>query len=45
MNEELFVSAWKKGIKKVDTEFFNIKASSLDMAQKKMAVRTKLPIH
>ena len=35
MNEELFVSAWKKGIKKVGTEFFNIKASSLDMAQKK----------
>lgn len=35
MNEELFVSAWKKGIKKVGVEFFNIKASSLDMAQKK----------
>ena len=35
MNEELFVSAWKKGIKKVGAEFFNIKASSLDMAKKK----------
>ncbi|HGU7213685.1 hypothetical protein [Fluoribacter dumoffii] len=35
MSEELFVSAWKKGIKKVGAEFFDIKASSLDMAQKK----------
>jgi hypothetical protein len=34
MSEELFVSAWKQGIKIVGEEFFNIKASSLDMAKK-----------
>jgi len=31
----LFVSSWKKGIKKVGAEFFNIKASYLDITQKK----------
>jgi hypothetical protein len=43
MNEELFVSAWKKGIKKVRAEFFNIKASSLDMAQKKWQPEPNYP--
>lgn len=35
MSEDLFVLAWKKGIQKVGTECFNIKASSLDSAKKK----------
>ncbi|ANN97210.1 Uncharacterised protein [Legionella pneumophila] len=35
MSEDLFVTAWKKGIKIVGVEFFNIKASSLDAAEKK----------
>lgn len=35
MTDDLFVAAWKKGIQKVGAEFFNIKASSLDAAQKK----------
>lgn len=35
MNEDLFVAAWKKGIRKVGAECFNIKASSLDSAKKK----------
>jgi hypothetical protein len=35
MNEDLFVLAWKKGIQKIGTECFNIKASSLDLAKKK----------
>lgn len=35
MTEELFILAWKKGIKKVGAEFFNIKAPSLDSAKKK----------
>lgn len=35
MSEDLFVLAWKKGIQKVGTECFNIKASSLDAAKKK----------
>jgi len=35
MSEDLYVLAWKKGIQKVGTECFNIKASSLDSAQKK----------
>lgn len=34
MSEDLFVTAWKKGIKIVGVEFFNIKASSLDAAEK-----------
>ena len=34
MSEDLFVLAWKKGIQKVGTECFNIKASSLDAAKK-----------
>lgn len=35
MTDDLFVVAWKKGIQIVGVEFFNIKASSLDAAQKK----------
>ena len=35
MSEDLFVLAWKKGIKKIGAECFNIKASSLDSAKKK----------
>jgi hypothetical protein len=35
MSEDLFVLAWKKGIQKIGTECFNIKASSLDSAKKK----------
>lgn len=35
MTDDLFVAAWKIGIQKVGAEFFNIKASSLDAAQKK----------
>jgi len=35
MTDDLFVAAWKKGIQIVGVEFFNIKASSLDAAQKK----------
>ncbi|HHF0526764.1 TPA: hypothetical protein ACP9FK_003436 [Legionella anisa] len=35
VSEDLFVTAWKKGIKIVGVEFFNIKASSLDAAEKK----------
>ena len=35
MNEDLFVLAWKKGIKKIGEECFTIKASSLDAAKKK----------
>ncbi len=35
MSEELFVSAWKRGINIVGKEFFNIKASSLESAKKK----------
>jgi hypothetical protein len=35
MSEDLFVLAWKQGIKKIGAECFNIKASSLDSAKKK----------
>lgn len=31
----LFDKAWKKGVKKVGVEFFNLKASSLDAAEKR----------
>lgn len=30
-----FDNAWKKGVKKIGIEFFNLKASSLDVAEKR----------
>ncbi|MDP3560975.1 MAG: hypothetical protein Q8R83_02205 [Legionellaceae bacterium] len=35
MHTDKFVTAWKKGIRIVGEEFFKIKASSLDKAEKK----------